>query len=127
MNSIVLSGRLTKKPELRTTQSGTSLCSFSLAIKRDKDHTDFIDCTCYGKVAENLVKYQDKGSIIELNGRLENYTYQDKDGRNRLKTFVSVGMINYISQPQTSDNGAKNDQNDPYESMGTRIQSELPF
>ena len=129
MNSIVLSGRLTKKPELRTTINGNNVCSFSLAVKRDKDNTDFIDCNCYGKTAENLVKYQDKGNMIELTGRLENYTYTDKDNKNRIKTFVYVETINYISQPQTSENGANKEQINPYEEMSKRIEQEnqLPF
>ena len=128
MNSIVLSGRLTKKPELRTTQSGKSLCNFSLAVNRyASDEADFIDCVCFNKVAENLYKYQDKGSMIELSGKIQNNKYVDKDGKNVYKTIVCVDMINYINSAQTSVKTSKNDENDAYTDMGRRIENELPF
>ena len=72
MNVVILSGRLTKKPELRSTASGTSVCNYSLAVDNNKIDengkrcVDFIDCVCFGKQAENLAKYQDKGNIIEV-------------------------------------------------------------
>lgn len=128
MNSIVLSGRLTKKPELRTTQSGKSLCNFSLAVNRyASDEADFIDCVCFNKVAENLCKYQDKGSMIELSGKIQNNKYVDKDGKNVYKTIICVDMINYINSAQTSVKTSKNDENDAYTDMGRRIENELPF
>ena len=128
MNSIVLSGRLTKKPELRTTQSGKSLCNFSLAVNRyASDEADFINCVCFNKVAENLCKYQDKGSMIELSGKIQNNKYVDKDGKNVYKTIVCVDMINYINSAQTSVKTSKNDENDAYTDMGRRIENELPF
>lgn len=129
MNIAILSGRLTKKPELRTTTSGVSVCQFSLAVNRDRDKTDFIECVCFNKMAENLCKYKDKGDMIELSGKLETNSYTDNEGKKHSKTSVSVSVINYINSSQTSVNEAKNDQKDPYLNMGNRINSEndLPF
>ena len=72
MNSISISGRLTKDPELRRTQSGTAVCSFSVAVDRPgvKDKTDFIDCVAWDKRAEFVSKYFLKGDPIEVNGVL---------------------------------------------------------
>lgn len=133
MNVVVISGRLTRKPELRSTGGGTNLCQFSLAVdngKTDIDGSrgvDFIECVCFGKNAENLVKYQDKGSMLEVKGRIQVDRYTNKDGKNLSKTYVCGEMINYISKPQTSVYEAKNDEKDPYQQMGTKINSELPF
>lgn len=128
MNSIVLSGRLTKKPELRAT-TNSSVCHFSLAVnKYASDEVDFIECVCFGKIAENLVKYQDKGSMIELNGKIQNNKYTDKDGKNVSKTVIVAETINYISLSQKHSSEAKNGQKDAYEEMGRKIEHDnLPF
>lgn len=135
MNSVILSGRLTKKPELRSTASGTTLCSFNLAVDKGKTdesgnrEADFIECVCFNKVAENLCKYQDKGSYIELKGSIQTNSYVDNDNKKRLKTTIRVDMINYISQPKTTVSEPKNSQIDPFKEMGNKINSEydLPF
>lgn len=135
MNSVVLSGRLTKKPDLRSTAGGTVLCNFSLAVDRDRiredgtRETDFIDCTCFGKTAENLNKYQDKGALIELKGRMQTDKYTNKDGKNVYKTFVCVETIKYLSKPETKEYERKNDEKNIYEQFGEKVQSEfdLPF
>ena len=142
MNQVILIGRLTKKPELRSTGSGTTLCNFSLAVDKGiKDEqgnklTNFFDCVCFGKNAENLVKYQDKGSMISIVGELDTYKYTDESNKNHLKTNIKVQTIEYLSKPQTTDNGAKNGQsqsisNNPFEEMGTKVANDneyqLPF
>ena len=137
MNVIVISGRLTKKPELRTTQNLTHVCQFSLAVDNGKTDqngkrgVDFIECVCFGKTAENLVKYQDKGSMIELKGRIQVDRYVNKDNKNVSRTIVYVETINYINQSKTNDNASKNDEKDAYQEMSNKIQREneyeLPF
>lgn len=128
MNVVILSGRLTKKPELRATTS-TSVCHFSLAVNKfASNECDFIECVCFGKQAENLAKYQDKGNMIEVNGRLEVNSYTDKEGKNHSKTIVTVNQTNFISQGKKTSSEAKNDQNDPFEAMSKRIEEDnLPF
>ena len=57
INRVILIGRLTKKAELKSTPNGKSVCNFTLAVQRDKDNTDFINCTSWGKTAEVLAQY----------------------------------------------------------------------
>ena len=130
MNVVCISGRLTKKPELRSTASGVMVCDFNLAVSREKkDDVDFIECVCFNKTAENLVKYQDKGDMVEVKGRIHIDRYTNKDGKNATRTLIYADMINYISSSKTIGNQSKNDQKDPFEVMGNRIVSEndLPF
>lgn len=133
MNSVILSGRLTKKPELRATSSGNYICSFNLAVDRGRTdeagnrEADFIECVCFNKTAENLCKYQDKGSFIELKGSVQVNSYVDNENKKRFKTSIRVETINYISQPKTNGYEAKNEQIDPFEQMSSKVESELPF
>lgn len=77
LNNVVLVGRLTKDVQLRKTQSNKSVTSFNLAVKRDKDNTDFIDCVAWGQTAEVLCQYMHKGSMIGLKGRIQTRNYED--------------------------------------------------
>ena len=89
LNRIVIMGRLTKKPELRRTQSGVAVTSFSLAVERDyKDaegnrETDFIDVVAWRGTAEFAAKYLDKGRMAAVTGLLQGRSWQDKDGNKR--------------------------------------------
>ena len=135
MNIVVISGRLTKKPELRST-TNTRVCQFSLAVDngkiddKGKRGVDFIECVCFGKQADNLVKYQDKGSMIELKGRLQVDRYTNKDGKNVSRTLVYVETINYINSGKKEGHEPKISQNDPFEEMGNKVindDTDLPF
>ena len=135
MNIIVLSGRLTKKPELRST-TNTSVCQFSLAVdngkvdESGKRGVDFIECVCFGKQAENLCKYQDKGSMIELKGRIQVDKYTNNEGKNVSRTLVYSDMINYINSGKKEASEPNTSQNDPFAEMGNKVSNdnyELPF
>lgn len=135
MNIIVLSGRLTKKPELRST-TNTSVCQFSLAVdngkvdESGKRGVDFIECVCFGKQAENLCKYQDKGSMIELKGRIQVDKYTNNEGKNVSRTLVYSDMINYINSGKKEAGEPNMSQNDPFAEMGNKVSNdnyELPF
>lgn len=97
MNSISISGRLTKDPELRRTQNGTAVCSFCVAVDRPgvKDRTDFIDCVAWDKRAEFVSKYFVKGDPIEVNGVLTTRTYDDRDGKKRKAVEVNSDRISF--------------------------------
>ena len=86
MNNITMTGRLTATPELKTTQSGIAVCSFTLAVKRPrtKDETDFIPCNAWRQSAEFLCNYGTKGSMVGVTGSLTSRKWQDKDGNNRI-------------------------------------------
>ena len=89
LNKIIVMGRLTRDPELRRTQSGTAVTSFSLACDRDfksqsgEKETDFIDVTCWRSTAEFVGKYFTKGRMAVVEGRLQIRDWTDRDGGKR--------------------------------------------
>lgn len=93
MNSINISGRITNSLELKSTQSGTSVCSFTVAVDRPavKGKTDFIDCVAWRHKAEFVSKYFQKGDPIEVTGCLTTRNYEDKNGNKRkaLRSFAN--------------------------------------
>jgi single-strand DNA-binding protein len=94
LNKIVLMGRLTKDPELRRTQSGTAVTSFSLAVDRDfksqngEKETDFIDIVAWRQTAEFVSKYFTKGRMAVVEGRLQLRDWNDRDGNKRRSAEV---------------------------------------
>lgn len=96
MNSVNLTGRLTRDIDLRKTQSGKSVTTFSLAVdKRKKGEANFITCVAWGETAENMKKYLRKGSKIGVSGSLEVRTYE-KDGRKEYKTEVKAETVEFL-------------------------------
>lgn len=89
MNHIIIKGRLTKDPELKTTGSGISFCNISVAVDRsytkdgEEKQADFFDCTFWRKGAEFIVKYFQKGQEILIDGEMQSRKYTDKEGNNR--------------------------------------------
>ena len=89
LNFIAVSGRLTKDPELRTTQNGTSVATFTVAVDRDKKNADgtrdadFINCVAWRQAGEFVSRYFFKGSPIIVTGRLSQRSYKANDGTNR--------------------------------------------
>lgn len=105
LNEVRLIGRLTRDPELRSTQGGASVCTFGLATNRKyksndgklTDETTFVDVTCWGKTAENVSKYIKKGSMVYLGGRLKYDHWEDKTtGQNRTKISVVVENVQFL-------------------------------
>ncbi len=94
LNRVVLMGRLVAEPELKTTNTGISVCSFRIAVDRNyvkqgtERQADFIDIVAWRQSAEFVCKYFTKGQLIALEGSLQSRTYQDKDGNNRYVTEV---------------------------------------
>ena len=109
MNSCNFVGRLCADPELRRTQDGTAVCSFSLAVKRPmvKDTTDFIDFVSWRQSAEYLAQYGHKGDIVAATGSLQPRSWTDKDG-NKRKAFevvtTGVELISSKKEPQAGGN-----------------------
>lgn len=98
MNSIQLIGRLTSDVELKQTQSGLSVCTFTVAVDRPKvkDTTDFIPCVAWRQTAEFVSKYFSKGNKIALNGVLTSRKYQDQNGNNRTAFEVVVDNVEFV-------------------------------
>lgn len=100
LNQIVIMGRLTRDPELRRTQSGTPVASFSIAVDRDfsgKDggekETDFIDCVAWRSTGEFVSKYFTRGKMAVVSGRLQIRNWTDKDGNNRRSAEVVADHV----------------------------------
>lgn len=100
LNKIVLQGRLCKDPELRYTQSGTAVTSFTLAVDRDMKNketgekvTDFIDCVAWRNTAEFAANYFSKGRMAVVEGRLQIRDWTDKDENKRKSAEVLVGSL----------------------------------
>lgn len=100
LNKIVLQGRLCKDPELRYTQSGTAVTSFTLAVDRDSKNketgerpVDFIDCVAWRNTAEFAANYFSKGRMAVVEGRLQIRDWTDKDGNKRKSAEVLVGNL----------------------------------
>ena len=108
LNHIVIMGRLTRDPELRRTQSGTAVTSFSLAVDRDVKNqdgsrsADFIDCVAWKGTAEFVSKYFSKGRMAVVEGRLQIRDWTDRDGGKRRSAEVLVNNI-YFGESKKDD------------------------
>ena len=100
LNHITIMGRLVKDPELRRTQSGVAVCSFTVAVDRDfqsreaaEKQTDFSDVVAWRQTAEFVSKYFTKGRMIVADGSLQSRKWQDKTGQNRVSWEVLANNI----------------------------------
>lgn len=105
MNLIALVGRLTRDPELRTTTSGKSVASFSLAVRKrikptnpDDRDADFFNVEVWGQTATYVTGYLTKGSTVSVTGRMESRKYTDKEGNNREIWTVTADQVNGLDR-----------------------------
>ena len=111
LNKIFLMGRLTRDPELRRTQSGTAVTSFSLAVDRDfkgqngEKETDFIDVVAWRNTAEFVSKYFTKGRLAIVEGRLQIRVYTDRDGNKRRAAEVIADNVYFGDSKRDSADG----------------------
>lgn len=114
INNVTLVGRLTRDIEVKYTQSGTAVASFSLAVERNfknqngTKECDFINCQIWKKGAEILAQYTQKGSMLGVTGRLQVSNYEDKNGNKVYKTEVVVENFQLLGgkqQGQSQNNG----------------------
>ena len=140
LNHITIMGRLTRDPEMRNTQSGVAVASFTLAVDRDfsgrdggEKQTDFIDCTAWRHTAEFVSKYFSKGRMAVVSGRLQIDNYTDNDGNKRKAAKVIADNIYF---GDSKKDGATSGQSDeaasftpaPSGSVPVEVDnSELPF
>lgn len=104
MNNCQFVGRLTADPELRRTQEGTAVCSYSLAVKRPmtKDATDFLDFVTWRQGAEYLTQYGHKGDIVAVSGALQARDWTDKNGNKRRAFEVVTTSVELLSSKRNS-------------------------
>jgi single-strand DNA-binding protein len=110
LNHITIMGRLTRDPELRSTQSGVSVASFTVACDRDfggrdggEKQTDFIDCVAWRSTGEFVSKYFRKGSMIVVSGRLQSRKWQDREGNNRTNWEINADNVYFGESRRDSD------------------------
>ena len=114
LNHIVVMGRLTKDPELRTTQSGTPVASFTVAVERDftpkgqEKQTDFIDCVAWQQTGEFVSKYFRRGSMIVVEGSLQSRKWTDRDGNKRVSWEINADH-SYFGEPKRNDGYSRMD------------------
>ena len=96
MNKAIITGRLTKDVDLRTTQSGKFVTSFTVAVDRMDEGADFIDCVAWGKTAENMQRFLSKGSKVLVLGRLSKRSYEDRNGNKRSLTEVVAENVEFL-------------------------------
>ena len=116
LNHITIMGRLTRDPEMRTTQSGVAVASFTLALDRDfggrdggEKLTDFIDCTAWRHTAEFVSKYFSKGRMAVVSGRLQIDNYTDNDGNKRKSAKVIADNIYFGDSKKDGAAGSQSD------------------
>lgn len=155
INRVNISGNLTRDPELRATQGGTSILTFGVAVNDRRknpqtgqweDYPNFIDCVVFGSRAEPLTKFLSKGSKVAIEGKLR-YSQWEKDGGKRSKLEVIVDEIEFLSgskaqnqaQRQQQANYTNRQQNGPYSasqqhqssysqsSQGDMYDEDIPF
>lgn len=114
MNRVILVGRITKDPELRTSPNNVSFTAFSIAVNRTvvssngEREADFINCVAFNKQAENLCRFIKKGGQIGVEGKLQTRRYTAQDGSNRIATEVICDMIHFL-EPRSTSQGGYND------------------
>ena len=149
MNKVIIVGRLTRDPEMRTTQSGLTNTTFTVAVSRNYTNqngerdADFFNCVTWRKQAEIVAKYCTKGTQVAVEGRLQTRSYDAQDGTKRYVTEIVVENIEFLGSKNQQTNNFNNEINsgesnitttdisvDPYQELGQEIDlsdDDLPF
>ena len=136
-NLVVLTGRLTADPELKTTPNGISVTTFSIAVDRryrsgEERQTDSINIVAWRQSAEFITKYFKKGNLIGIEGSIQTRRYQDKNGNNRTAFEVVANNVQFVeskrdsapaSEPASFSNADVND----FADLGDASDDDLPF
>ncbi|AKK59021.1 single-stranded DNA-binding protein [Staphylococcus aureus] len=140
LNRVVLVGRLTKDPELRSTPNGVNVGTFTLAVNRTftnaqgEREADFINCVTFRKQADNVNNYLSKGSLAGVDGRLQSRSYENQEGRRVFVTEVVCDSVQFLEpknnnqQPNNNyhQQGQTQTGNNPFDNTETDF-SDLPF
>jgi len=107
LNRTVLVGRIVRDPELKRTTSGTSVTSFTVAIDNPtktggEKTTSFIPCTCWSKTAENVAKYCPKGTLVGIDGRINQRSYEDKSGNKHSIVEIIAETVQFLEKKNAS-------------------------
>lgn len=129
INKTIIMGRLTADPELKTSNGGTNIVQFTVAVNRryfkEDQKADFIDCTAFGKNAEFLSKYFRKGSSVIVFGNIQTDTWKDKEGNNRKSTRIIVDELQFGESKKNDSESV--DPNVSFEPVDIEQSGDLPF
>lgn len=131
MNKVILIGRLTKDPEMRSTMSGVNVTRFTIAVNRTfqdqngERQADFLNCIAWRRQAENIAKYCTKGTQVAVEGRIQTGSYDAQDGTKRYTTDIICDNVTFLS-PKSADNSSANNF-EQKENLQTSDISEDPF
>ena len=109
----IITGNLTRDPELRTTPNGSSVCSFSVAVNRvyrdsngtQQESVSFIDCSAWGRLGEMINQYAKKGTGVLVSGRLDQRSWEDKNGQKRSRVEIVVEDFNFTGPANNDRSG----------------------
>ena len=128
INKVIITGRLTAKPDLRYTQSNNAVTTFTVATNRlkrqdGKQEADFINCRVWNKQAENLCKYQDKGNLILVDGSIRVDSYIGNDGSKKYTTCVLANHIEYLESKLKNETVEEvhEETHDPFSDFGEQV------
>ena len=136
INKVILMGRLTRDPEMRHTNSGTPVTTFSIAIDNgygENQRTDFVNCLAWNKTAEFVTKYFTKGKMIIVIGRITTRSWETQDGKRAYATEVIANEVNFgesktspqLNTPQTAAQPPMQDDDDDFTPLDE--DDDLPF
>ncbi|MDK9852270.1 single-stranded DNA-binding protein [Staphylococcus equorum] len=123
INRVVLVGRLTKDPEYRTTPSGVSVATFTLAVNRTftnaqgEREADFINCVVFRKQADNVNNYLFKGSLAGVDGRIQSRSYENQEGRRIFVTEVVCDSVQFL-EPKNQNQRHAQEGNNNFQNFG---------
>lgn len=133
VNNSVLIGRLTGDPELRTTTNNISVTSFTIAVRRTNEITDFIDIVAWRNTADFVTRYFRKGSMIAVQGSIQTRNYEDKNGNKRKAVEVVADNVAFVgekkdnAEQKPSANAGYNNANLNVEFENIEDDDTLPF
>ncbi|WP_035422426.1 single-stranded DNA-binding protein [Fructilactobacillus florum] len=136
INTVALTGRLTRDIDLKYTQAGKAVGNFNLAVNRNFKNAngnveaDFISCTIWGKSAENLANFAHKGTLIGVEGSIQTRNYENKQGQKVYVTEVRVQTFSLLETRNSQNNGYQNQQNNSWGNSQDGINvtdDDLPF
>ena len=115
INRVILTGNLTRDPELRSLPSGTSVCSLRVATNSSRkdesgnwvDKPNYFDVTVWGMQGENCAQYLSKGRPVAVDGRLEWREWQDKEGNKRQSVDIIADSVQFLGSREGSENGGR--------------------
>ena len=124
MNKVILTGRLTRSPEMRHTDNGMAICRFTIANNKgygEKQKTTFINIVTFAKTAENCDRFLSKGNKVAIVGELEIRQYTDNEGHTKYMTEILANEVEFLSEKSNGSNSF-------YEPSEIKIEdNDLPF